>query len=159
MRVGIGYDVHKLVKGRKLILGGVEIPFNLGLDGHSDADVLLHAISDALLGACGKGDIGKYFSPMDNQWKNISSLFLLKEVYQILQDAGYEINNLDVVIVLEEPKISSYTEKMKTNIADVLQIKIEDINIKSTTSEGIGFVGKKEGAAAYAVVTIIKKQI
>ena len=159
MRVGIGYDVHKLVKGRKLILAGVDIPFNLGLDGHSDADVLLHAISDALLGACGRGDLGKYFPSTDNKWKDISSLLLLKEVYLILQDAGYEINNLDVVIVLEEPKISSYTEKMKVNIADVLQIKIEDINIKSTTSEGIGFVGKKEGAAAYAVVTIIKKQI
>lgn len=159
MRVGIGYDVHKLIKGRRLILGGVEIPSKQGLEGHSDADVLLHAVSDALLGACAKGDLGKYFPPTDSKWKDISSLVLLKEVYQILQNEGYEVNNLDIVVVLEEPNISSYTEKMRENISGILEIKIEDISIKSTTSEGIGFVGKKEGVVAYAVVSIIKKQM
>ncbi len=159
MRIGIGYDVHKLTEGRKLILGRVEIPFKLGFEGHSDADILLHAIGDALLGACGKGDLGKYFPPTDVRWKDISSLILLKEVYKILQDEGYEVNNLDAVIVLEEPKIFSYTQEMKKNISEILEMKKEDINIKSTTSDGIGFVGKKEGAAAYAVVSIIKKEI
>lgn len=156
MRVGFGYDVHRLVEGRKLILGGVEIPFSLGLLGHSDADVLVHALMDALLGAAALGDIGKHFPDKDPQYKGISSLLLLGKVKELLKEKGYFINNLDVLVVAERPKLAPYIEKMRTNMAEVLELDIDSINIKATTTEGLGFTGRGEGMAAHAVVTISK---
>ena len=154
IRTGFGYDVHKLSKDRKLILGGVEIESELGLEGHSDADVLLHSICDALLGAGGFKDIGHQFPDTDQKFKNISSLILLSESYQLLYKDGWKVSNSDSVIVLEEPKIYKYSDQMKKNISDILQT--ENISIKATTSEGIGFVGKKEGCVAYTSVLIYK---
>ena len=151
MRIGFGYDVHRLVKGRKLVLGGVEIKHSKGLKGHSDADVLLHSICDALLGAAGLNDIGYYFPNTDKIWKNISSLVLLKECGNMLKKKKLKIENIDSTILLEEPKISPYIDNMKKNIAMVLKIKTSQIAIKSTTSEGLGFVGKKQGASAYSI--------
>lgn len=157
MRIGMGYDVHKLVKNRKLFLGGIEIPHKFGLLGHSDADVLLHALIDALLGAMGEGSIGKHFPPTDNQYKGISSLSLLKKVKELLEDNKFNINNLDCVIVCEEPKIEPYVLKMKQKIAEVLQITIEQINIKGKTEEGLGFTGQKKGISSYAVCLLHHK--
>ncbi|MDK2798750.1 MAG: 2-C-methyl-D-erythritol 2,4-cyclodiphosphate synthase [Clostridiales bacterium] len=154
MRVGQGYDVHRLVEGRKLILGGVDIPYEKGLLGHSDADVLLHAIIDALLGAAALGDIGKHFPDNDDEYKGISSLLLLKEVGSILKKRGYTVNNIDATIVAQKPKMAPYIEAMRTNIAETLTIDIQQINIKATTTEGLGFTGTGEGIAAYAVVLI-----
>lgn len=157
MRVGIGYDVHRLVQDRALILGGVEVPYHLGLLGHSDADVLLHAIKDALLGAVGAGDIGKHFPDSDASYKGISSMVLLAKVKKILADRGYKLNNLDSVIVAQNPKLSPYIPAMVSNIARVLDVEESQINVKATTTEGLGFTGTGEGIAAYATVSVIPK--
>lgn len=153
-RVGFGFDVHKLAVGRKLILGGVEIPFEKGLLGHSDADVLLHAICDALLGAAALGDIGKHFPDTDPQYKGISSLELLRHVGALIVKNGYSIGNIDSTLVLERPKIARYTDEMKKNISAVLNVNEAMISIKATTNEGMGFIGVGEGAVAYAVTTL-----
>jgi len=155
-RTGIGYDVHKLVKGRKLMLGGVQIPYKRGLLGHSDADVVLHAICDAILGAAGREDIGEYFPDTDEKYKNVSSLILLKKVYELISGDGYKIVNLDAVILAQEPKLGPYKLKMKSRIALELGIDESLVNIKATTNEGLGFVGRKQGIACYAVVLLIK---
>ena len=152
MRVGIGYDVHKLVEGKKLILGGVEIPFEKGLLGHSDGDVLLHAICDALLGAAGEGDIGQHFPDTSPEYKDISSLVLLEKVKGLIKE--YRINNIDSIVIAQEPKLALYLEKMKENIAKVLKIDKDRINIKATTTEGLGPLGRGEGIAAYAMVSL-----
>jgi len=154
MRIGIGYDVHSLVEGRKLMLGGVEVSFKKGLTGHSDADVLLHAICDALLGAAGERDIGCHFPPGDPQYKNISSLTLLQKVSEIIAKKRMLVNNIDATVVIEAPRLSSYINAMKEKIAASLGIKEEAVNIKATTTEGLGFIGKGEGIAAYAVISL-----
>ncbi len=151
MRVGLGYDIHKFVKGRKLILGGVEIKHSRGLLGHSDADVLLHSICDALLGAAGLNDIGHYFPNTDKKWKNISSLILLKECARLVLHEKLEIGNIDSTIILEEPRISPHIDKMRINIARALKIRRNQISIKSTTSEGLGFIGTKKGCSSYTI--------
>jgi 2-C-methyl-D-erythritol 2,4-cyclodiphosphate synthase len=150
MRVGIGYDSHKLVEGRKLILGGVEIPFEKGLLGHSDADVLCHAIIDSLIGALGLGDIGKHFPDDDPQWKDVSSIQLLRQVVELMRFNGYEASWVDSVVIAENPRLSPYTEDMKQALS-VSGIPSGAINIKAKTNEGMGFVGRGEGIAAYAV--------
>ncbi len=152
MRVGIGYDVHKLVEERKLILGGVEVPFERGLLGHSDGDVLLHAICDALLGAAGKGDIGQHFPDTSPEYKDISSLILLEKVKGLIKE--HRINNIDSIVIAQEPKLASYLAKMKENIAKVLKIDKSKINIKATTTEGLGPMGRGEGIAAYAMISL-----
>jgi len=154
IRVGMGFDVHKLVSGRDLILGGINIPFELGLDGHSDADVLIHAIMDALLGAIGEYDIGRQFPDSDLQYKGISSLLLLGKVYNKVKEKGYTVNNLDSIIVAEKPKIAPFIDKMKGKLGSSLHLDINNISIKATTSEGLGFVGRGEGIAAYAIVSV-----
>lgn len=151
MRIGFGYDVHKLVKGRKLTLGGVEIEHTHGLMGHSDADVLSHAICDALLGAAGLNDIGNHFPNTDDKWKDISSLVLLDNCRKLIKKKKLKIVNIDCTVLLEEPKISPHIDKMKSNICKVLKIKPGQISIKSTTSEGLGFIGTKKGCSSYAV--------
>ena len=153
-RTGFGYDVHRLTKGRKLILGGVEIESELGLDGHSDADVLLHSLCDALLGAAGFKDIGNQFPNTDDKYKDISSLILLTESYKLLKNDGWKVGNTDSVIILEEPKVYRHSDQMKKNISEI--IETDNVSIKATTSEGIGFVVKKEGCAAYSTVLIYK---
>lgn len=155
-RIGNGYDVHKLVEGRKLILGGVEITYEKGLLGHSDADVLVHSIMDALLGACGESDIGSHFPDNDMYYKGISSLVLLEKVKDILMGKGYIIVNVDSTIIADKPKLSPYIDEMKANIADILQLDKDCVGIKATTSEGLGFTGRGEGIAAYAVASICK---
>jgi len=156
MRAGIGYDVHKLVEGRDLILGGVKIPYEKGLLGHSDADVLLHAICDALLGAAGEGDIGRHFPDSDQKYKGISSIKLLEEVKKLLVNKGYSLSNLDASIVCQRPKLSPYIGQMVENISSALDSEHGKINVKATTTEELGFAGRGEGIAAYCVV-IIKK--
>lgn len=151
MRIGTGYDVHRLVPERDLIVGGVKIPYEKGLLGHSDADVLLHAIMDALLGAAALGDIGLHFPDNDPAYKGISSLLLLKKTGELLLEKGYLIENIDSVIIAQEPKMRPYIEEMRKNIADVLEIEVEQVNVKATTEEGLGFTGAKEGIAASAV--------
>jgi len=151
LRVGFGYDVHRLVKGRKLILGGVEIPFEKGLLGHSDADVLSHAIGDALLGATALGDLGHFFPPDSEKYRNISSLILLQEIIQLLEGNKFQIVNIDTTIVAEKPRIDLHISQMKRNIAFALKIAIDRISIKATTTEGLGFTGLGQGIAAYAV--------
>jgi len=153
-RIGFGFDVHQLSSGRKLILGGVEIPFEKGLLGHSDADVLLHAVCDAILGAAALGDIGKHFPDTDPNYKGISSITLLEHVNSLLIKEGYSIGNIDATVVLERPKISPYVEEMRKNIAKALHINENQISIKATTNEGMGFIGSGNGAVAYAVTTI-----
>lgn len=153
-RIGFGFDVHKLTAGRKLILGGVEIPFEKGLLGHSDADVLLHAICDALLGAASLGDIGKHFPDTDPQFKGISSVALLKNVSQLLKQNGYSVVNIDSTVVLERPKIAPYVDQMRKNISETLGISLSQVSVKATSNEGLGFIGAGEGAVAYAVITI-----
>lgn len=155
-RFGMGYDVHRLVKNRKLILGGVEVAHELGLLGHSDADVLLHAIADALLGAAAQGDIGKHFPDTDMQYKNVSSLVLLEKVRDIIAGAGYAIGNVDATIVAQKPKLAPFILQMNKNIANALNVSIEQVNVKATTTEGLGFAGSEAGIAAYAVVGIDK---
>lgn len=154
MRIGFGYDVHKLVEGRELILGGVNIPYELGLLGHSDADVLIHAVMDALLGASGLGDIGKHFPDHDSKYKDISSIKLLTEVNNLLQEKAFQVNNIDVTIVAERPRLAAFISKMIENIANCLGIEKELVNVKATTSEGLGFTGSGQGIACYAVCTI-----
>ena len=156
MRIGHGYDVHRLVEGRELILGGVTIEYNKGLLGHSDADVLVHAVMDALLGAAGLGDIGQYFPASDDKFKGISSLKLLEQVNTLLKAQNFLIVNIDSTVILEEPKISKYIQNMEHNISSTLQCDVNLINIKATTEEGLGFTGIREGIAAHAVVLIKK---
>ena len=156
-RIGIGYDIHRLVKGRKLILGGVEIPFEKGLEGHSDADVLIHAVCDAILGALGEGDIGEHFPNTDARYRNISSLVLLEKVAQLVKARKFKVGNVDVALQAEAPEIKDYKPTMKTNIAKILTIKQMDINIKATTQEGLDSIGKGEGIAAFASVILIKE--
>lgn len=151
MRIGTGYDVHRLVKGRELILGGVKIPYEEGLLGHSDADVLLHAIMDALLGAAALGDIGLHFPDTDEKYKGASSLKLLADVGKLLEEHCFMIENIDATIIAQTPKMRPYIEQMRVNIADVLQLDCSQINVKATTEEGLGFTGRKEGISAQAV--------
>lgn len=154
MRIGLGYDIHRLIEGRKLFLGGVEIPYIKGLDGYSDADVMLHAICDAILGALGKDDIGVHFPNNDLTLKGISSLELLHRVSVLAEKAGFRIINVDSTLILEEPKVSPFKMKMKKTIASVLNIDEERINIKATTQEGVGAIGRGEAIAAYAVASV-----
>lgn len=154
MRIGHGYDVHKLVEGRKLIIGGVEIPHTVGLLGHSDADVLLHAIADALLGACAMGDIGGMFPDTDEQWKNADSLKLLETVVKRINDCGYQIENIDSTLIAQKPKMKPYINDMRQNIADACGIDINSVSVKATTEEHLGFTGREEGISAHAVVLI-----
>lgn len=156
IRIGHGYDVHKLVPNRKLIIGGVTIPHDVGLLGHSDADVLSHAIADAILGAAGKRDIGYHFPDSDPKYSGISSLFLLSEVEELVRNDGYTVGNIDCTIIAQSPKMSPYIVDMKENIAKALNISAEDINIKATTEEKLGFTGRKEGISAHAVCIIEK---
>lgn len=154
MRIGHGYDVHKLSQNRKLIIGGVEIPFEAGLLGHSDADVLLHAVCDSLLGAAALGDIGKHFPDTDPAYKNINSLFLLKKVGELISEGGYKICNIDATIIAQSPKMSPYIQKMRENIAETLNIDVSLVSVKATTEEGLGFSGRKEGISAHSVCLI-----
>jgi len=154
IRIGHGYDVHRMIEGRKLILGGVEIAFLKGLDGHSDADVLLHAVCDALLGSLSLGDIGFHFPDQDPQFKDISSLELLRKVGIMVKEKGFTVSNIDVTVIAQEPNLSRYTSQMSENIARTLEIDRGKINIKATTTEGLGFVGKGEGIAAHAVALV-----
>ena len=154
MRIGHGYDVHKLVEGRKLIMGGVEIPYEKGLLGHSDADVLLHAISDALLGAAALGDIGKLFPDTDPQFKGADSMVLMAEVYRNIKAKGYKVVNVDATIIAQRPKMRSYIDTMRANIAKTLECDIDCINVKATTEEGMGFTGEGMGISAHAVCLI-----
>jgi len=156
MRVGIGYDVHRLIAGRKLILGGVEVPFEKGLLGHSDADVLLHAIGDALLGALGLGDLGRHFPDTDQRYKDISSLSLLEQIHVLTEQKGFVCANIDATIVAQEPKLAPHTDAMVKNISRCLKIDKEAVNIKAKTTEGLGFEGSGEGMSAYAVVLMEK---
>lgn len=155
MRIGHGFDVHRLVEGRRCIIGGVEIAHDKGLDGHSDADVLLHAICDALLGAAALGDIGKHFPPSDNQYKGIDSRTLLRHVINLLADREYVVGNIDATVICEAPRLSAYTQAMCANIAEDCQVHINQINIKATTTEKLGFTGRGEGIAAEAVCLIV----
>lgn len=157
MRIGMGYDVHKLTEGRKLILGGVEIPWNMGLLGHSDADVLVHAVMDALLGAAGLDDIGKHFPDTDDAYKGISSISLLEQVARLIEQAGYGIGNIDATVIAQKPKLRPYIDQMRTNMARALNISEKDINIKATTEEGLGFTGQGLGMASQAVCLIVEK--
>ncbi len=157
MRVGIGYDVHRLVEGRKLILGGVHIPFELGLSGHSDADVLVHAIMDAILGACALGDIGLHFPDTDDRYKGVSSIELLKEVNGLIRVKGYRVNNIDAVVVAQKPKIQPYVYEMRKNIAEALCINADCVSVKGTTTEGLGFEGTMEGISTQSVVSLEKR--
>ena len=159
LRIGNGYDIHRLVVGRKLIIGGVVLkhPGNLGLDGHSDADVLIHSIMDALLGALSLGDIGKYFPPSDEKWKDANSLSLLSEVVELIRNEGWEVNNIDSVIVAERPKLKPYLERMKKNISNTLRIDDSLIGIKATTNEKLGPEGREEGISCHSVVLLEKK--
>ena len=157
MRIGIGYDVHKLVESRKLIIGGVEINHEKGLLGHSDADVLIHAIMDSILGALALGDIGKHFPDTDNKYKDISSINLLKEVYNKMNNMGYKIVNIDTVIVAQRPKMKPYIDEMRKNISKELNTDIANINIKATTTEELGFEGKEEGISSQSVCILNKK--
>lgn len=153
-RFGFGYDVHRLVVNRKLVLGGVEIPFVKGLLGQSDADVVCHALSDALLGAAALGDIGKHFPDNDARFKDISSIVLLKHVGGLIRSNNFEITNVDATIVLQQPRVSPYVKKMRENIAHALGLQLDRVSVKATTNEELGFVGMGEGAAAYAVASI-----
>lgn len=153
-RIGNGYDVHRLVEGRKLILGGVEIPHTLGLDGHSDADALLHALCDALLGAAGLGDLGHHFPDTDDQYKGISSLILLEKVNASLLAKGFHVVNTDATLVAQKPKLAPYIDQMRGNIARTLGIDVSQVNVKASTTEKLGFAGREEGLAAYAVALI-----
>lgn len=156
MRVGFGYDVHRLVEERRLILGGVEIPHEKGLLGHSDADVLVHALMDAMLGAAGLGDIGRHFPDTDDQYKGISSMILLQKVAERLTEAGYMVNNMDVTVVAQRPRLAGYIPQMEANLAQVLEIPETAVNVKATTTEKLGFEGEGLGISAYAVCSIRK---
>ncbi len=154
MRVGFGYDVHAFVTGRPLFLGGIEIPYPFGLEGHSDADVLLHAICDALLGAIGEGDIGKHFPDTDSQYRDIRSTVLLKKVNNKIKEKGFHLVNIDATIVAQKPRLSEFIPRMVKQIADILEIEPGRANVKATTTEGLGFTGREEGIAAYGVALV-----
>lgn len=156
IRIGHGYDVHRLTEGRKMIIGGVEIPYELGFLGHSDADLLLHAIMDALLGAVGLGDIGRHFPDSDEKYRGISSMHLLILVRKMLSERGYTVSNVDATLIMQKPKIAPYVERMVSNIAFALGIEEERVNVKATTEEHLGFTGSGEGAAAHAVALVEK---
>ena len=156
IRIGNGYDIHKLVTGRPLILGGVEIPHSLGLLGHSDADVLTHAIMDAFLGALGMGDIGHYFPPSDPQWKGANSLKLMEQVGSMILSQGWKIGNIDSTVIAEQPKLKPHLKSMRDSLAQTLEIDIDRVSIKATTNEELGPVGRQEGICAYAVVLLVK---
>ena len=157
MRIGMGYDVHKLVPERKLILGGVDIPYELGLLGHSDADVLLHAIMDSLLGAASLGDIGKHFPDTDDRFKGISSIELLKEVGKLISEKGYKIGNIDATIIAQKPKMAPHIPLMRENIASALNIDLEQINVKATAEEGLGFTGEGKGISSQSICLLTNK--
>jgi 2-C-methyl-D-erythritol 2,4-cyclodiphosphate synthase len=156
-RVGFGYDAHRLVEGRSLVLGGVKIPHHLGLAGHSDADVLIHAIIDALLGALAKGDIGRHFPDSDPAYKDMDSMVMLERVMKWVHSDGYRVNQMDTTIVVEKPRLAPFIETMKQGLSKTLAIRTDQVNIKATTTEGMGFCGREEGIAAYAIVSLIKK--
>ena len=156
MRVGMGYDVHRLTAGRKLIMGGVEIPYGKGLLGHSDADVLVHAVMDALLGAAALGDIGKHFPDTDPEYEGVSSIRLLEHVGRLLDEKGYVIENIDATVVAQRPKMRPYIEQMRENIATALRIETDQVNVKATTEEGLGFTGTGEGISSQAVCAVEK---
>ena len=156
MRVGLGYDVHRLVEGRDLILGGVKIPYEKGLLGHSDADVLLHALTDALLGAAALGDIGRHFPDTDERYRGISSLILLEKAYTLVKERGYSLGNADMVLIMQKPKLKEYIPFMEENIAGALSCEKERISVKATTEEGLGFTGQGEGVSAKAIVLLEK---
>ena len=158
MRMGIGFDLHELVENRRLILGGVEIPYAKGLDGHSDADVLTHAIIDAILGACGEGDMGEHFPDSDIAYKDISSLELLRRVLERVQGKGFQIENVDTIIIAEDPKLSPFKESIRKKLAETLRLPVEQVNVKAKSAEGLGLLGKAEGIASYAVVSVLPKK-
>jgi len=158
MRIGIGYDVHKLAQNRALIIGGVKIPYEKGLLGHSDADVLLHAVMDSLLGAAALGDIGKHFPDTDKKYLDISSILLLKNVGELLQANEYEIINIDSIIIAQNPKMAPFIENMRTNISEALNIDLDKVGVKATTEEGLGFTGRDEGIASQSICLIQKKE-
>lgn len=158
MRIGQSTDIHRLVRDRDFILGGVKVPYELGLDGHSDADVLLHAIIEALIGAMGLGDIGTHFPDTDDTYKGISSMILLEKTREMLEENEYEICNIDSLILIQSPKMKPYIPQMRKNIAEVLGINVDQVNVKATTGERMGFVGNKEGVVAEAVVLIDRKK-
>jgi 2-C-methyl-D-erythritol 2,4-cyclodiphosphate synthase len=157
-RTGLGYDVHTLVPGRPLILGGLEIPYPRGLDGHSDADVLSHAVADALLGAAGLGDLGRHFPDSDPQYRGISSLWFLRNIREKISAQGWALGNLDSVLVAQKPRLAEYLGPMAVILGETLEVPVDRINIKATTTEGLGFPGREEGIAAYAVVLLVKRE-
>ncbi|MGY0394891.1 2-C-methyl-D-erythritol 2,4-cyclodiphosphate synthase [Fusobacterium sp.] len=157
LRIGNGYDVHKLVEGRRLVLGGVEIPHTKGVLGHSDGDVLIHAIMDAMLGALALGDIGQHFPDTDMKYENIDSTILLKKVKELIADRGYRVINLDSIIVLQKPKVKPYIEAMRERVAEVLELDVEQVSVKATTEEKLGFTGDESGVKSYCVVLLEKK--
>ncbi|WP_349763207.1 2-C-methyl-D-erythritol 2,4-cyclodiphosphate synthase [Fusobacterium sp. SYSU M8D902] len=157
LRIGNGYDVHKLVEGRRLVLGGIEIPHTRGVLGHSDGDVLIHAIMDAMLGALALGDIGQHFPDTDMKYENIDSTILLKKVKELIADRGYRVINLDSIIVLQKPKVKPYIEAMRERVAEVLELDVEQVSVKATTEEKLGFTGDESGVKSYCVVLLEKK--
>lgn len=159
MRIGQGYDVHQLVEGRPFILGGIEIPHNRGLLGHSDADVLLHTITDAALGAIGGGDIGKHFPDTDPEFKDADSKKLLTHIWEIVKGEGYELGNVDCTVIAQKPKLAPYIEQMRESIAGLLEADVSQVNVKATTSEHLGFTGREEGIAALAVILLVKRPL
>jgi 2-C-methyl-D-erythritol 2,4-cyclodiphosphate synthase len=156
-RVGIGYDIHRLVKGRALVLGGITIPFSKGLKGHSDADVLVHALCDALLGAVNAGDIGEHFSDQDPRYRNIASMTLLKKVVSLLRRKGYKAHNIDAIVILQEPKLLRYKDAMRSALGSCLGIKTERVSVKAKTNEGLDAVGRGNAVACYCAATVIKR--
>lgn len=157
MYAGIGYDVHRFVENRKLILGGVNFDHHLGLSGHSDADVILHALGDAILGAASLGDIGELFPDTDDKWKGISSQILLDKIVELVNEKGLHVNNVDIIYIAQEPKISKKKKEMEQRIAEILKVDVERVNVKATTTEGLGSIGRSEGAAAQAIATLIQR--
>lgn len=156
IRIGHGFDAHRFAEGRRLVLGGIEIPYALGLAGHSDADVLIHAVCDALLGAAALGDIGQHFPDTDHAWKDVDSRVLLRHVTKLLTENNYVISNVDITVVAQVPKLTPYYEKIIKNLAADMAVKFEQVNVKATTTEGMGFTGRKEGIAVFAVSLITK---
>jgi len=157
MYAGIGYDVHRFVENRKLILGGVSFDHHLGLSGHSDADVVLHAVGDAILGAASLGDIGELFPDTDDKWKGISSQILLDKIIELVNEKGLHVNNVDIIYIAQEPKISKKKKEMEQRIAEILKVDVARVNVKATTTEGLGSIGRSEGAASQAIATLIQK--
>ncbi len=158
-RIGLGYDIHRLVTDRKLFLGGIEIPHSKGLDGHSDADVIIHSLCDAMLGALALGDIGKFFPNTDQKWKNVDSKILLTEVYKKINERKYELVNADVMLIAEEPKIAPYVMKMRETLANILETSVENISVKATTNEKTGSLGRGEAIACHCVVLLRKSEL